>query len=78
LNEYFLDLEEVDFADEMIRAIEKDYGRSIARIAKFQRVDFNAFEIIIVFADFKVLDAIIEVFYFQENMPSIQVQGTYY
>lgn len=78
MNEYFLDLEEVDFADEMIRAIEKDYGRSIARIAKFHKVDYNAFEITIVFVDFKVLEGIIEVIPCFSDMPSIQVQGIYY
>jgi hypothetical protein len=74
-----IDFEEQDFADEMIKAIEEDYGRQIARIAYFERNRFdpNIFSVKIIFMDFKLLEAEIKVLPFFD-MPSIQVEGIYY
>lgn len=67
-----------DFADEMIRQIEKDYGRSVARIPFFENAEEpNCFDIKIIFTDFKLLEAKIRVVPFFD-MPSIQIKGTYY
>lgn len=75
-----IDLENSDFADEMIRHIENDYGRSIARIADFEKAkEPHTFDIKIVFTDFRLLEAKIKVLpisFFEQ--PSIQIIGTYY
>lgn len=75
-----IDLENGDFADEMIRHIENDYGRSIARIADFERAkEPHTFNIKIIFTDFRLLDAKIQVMQFScFDQPSIQIVGTYY
>jgi hypothetical protein len=74
-----INFEEQDFADEMINAIEKDYGRSIARIPYFERnpIDPNSFIIKIIFADFKLLEAEISVVP-SFDIASIHVEGIYY
>jgi hypothetical protein len=79
--EYNIDLENSDFADIMIDAIEKDYGRSIARIPYFERAGRNQFEMKIVFTDFRLLEATISVLPDYENIiesAHVQIDGTYY
>jgi hypothetical protein len=77
MNENYIDFEEVEFADEMIRAIEKDYGRSVARIPYFERVGRHSFDIKIIFTDFRLLEGEIKVV---PSFPliSVQIHGTYY
>lgn len=72
-----LDFEGMDFADEMLRQIEKDYGRSIMRIPKFKRTEKFCFNITIIFTDYKIFEGeikVIDVF----EMPAIQIHGNYY
>jgi hypothetical protein len=71
------DFNDVDFVDEMLRAIEKDYGRSIARIANFKPKSPLSFEIVLVFTDFKVFIADIDVIQ-HFGFCSVQVNGIYY
>lgn len=68
-----------DIADEVIRSIEKEYGRSIARIPFFERSSFEpyTFDIKIVFSDFRLLEGKIEVIPLS-GMASVRVSGTYY
>lgn len=70
-------LKGIDFADEMLRAIEKDYGRTIMKIPKFRRVLDRLFNITIIFTDYTLLEAeisVVEIY----GMPAIKVQGTYF
>ena len=68
--------DQIDFADEMIEAIEKEYGQPIERIAKFDEHD-GFFKISIIFIDYRLLEAKIKILNFLD-MPSIQIQGYYY
>lgn len=77
MKHYDIDLDEQDFADEMIRQIEKDYGRSVARIPYFRYADEpHAFDIKIIFTDFRLLEAKINV-KFIYGLPTVTIQGTY-
>jgi len=73
-----LDFDDVEIADEIIRAIERDYGRGIARIPMFERIDHCTFEIKVIFADFKLLEAEIQVIPFFDGMATVKVEGIYY
>jgi hypothetical protein len=74
---YNVDLENVDFADEMIRAIEKDYGRTIVRIPKFNKRSATSFDITIVFTDFRILEAVISIEEIN-YLPTLVIQGCYF
>lgn len=81
MTDYNINLDEVDFADEMIRAIERDYGRSIARIAKFNSsLEPMSYDITLVFTDFRVLEATLKIvpFIFFDLPPQIEIEGIYY
>jgi hypothetical protein len=67
---------DVDFADEMIEAIEKEYGTPIERIAKFDE-HFGFFKISVIFQDYRLLEAKIKVVDFC-GLPSIQISGHYF
>ena len=68
--------EEIDFADEMIEAIETEYGGQIERIAKFSDLG-PYFKISIIFQDYRLLEAKIKVSDFC-GVPCINVEGFYY
>ena len=68
--------EKIDFADEMIEAIETEYGGQIERIAKFSDLG-PYFKISIIFQDYRLLEAKIKVTDFC-GMPSIHIEGFYY
>jgi hypothetical protein len=73
---------DLDIADEVLRNIEMEYGRSIARIPYFQKsdVEHNCFDIKVIFTDFKLLEGQIRVvpLPFYDMGASIRVSGTYY
>jgi hypothetical protein len=73
------DFEDVEIADEVIRAIEKDYGRSIARIPFFERsaIEPYSFDIKIIFTDFKLLEGKIQVVP-NFGMAEVRMNGIYY
>lgn len=74
----FLDFEDTDLADQIIQAIEKDYGRGIARIPFFERTGEHTFELKVVFADFTLLEAVIMVVpYYIDGLSTIRVEGIY-
>jgi hypothetical protein len=74
----FFDFDDTEIADEIIRAIEKDYGRGIARIPMFERTDFCTFDIKVIFTDFKLLEATIQVIPFFDDMATVRVEGIYF
>ena len=76
MNLDFTDFDDTEIADEVFRAIEKDYGRGIARVPYFERTDFCTFDIKIVFTDFKLLEAKIFVIPFH-GMATVRVEGIY-
>jgi hypothetical protein len=67
---------EYDFAYDIMQAIEAEYGKKIKRIAHFEET-VNHFNMLIVFDDYKILDARLKVQLFFD-MPSIQIEGQYY
>lgn len=73
-----------DIADEVLKNIEMEYGRSIARIPYFEKSDagHNCFDVKIIFTDFKLLEGKIQVIPMWDNMfdigATIRVSGTYY
>jgi hypothetical protein len=72
------DFNDVDIADEVIRSIESEYGRSIARIPYFERAsEPNSFDIKIIFSDFKLLEGKIQVMPYLD-IATVRVSGTYY
>jgi hypothetical protein len=74
----FLDFEDTDLADQILEAIEKDYGRGIARIPFFERTGAHTFELKVIFADFKLLEATIMVVpYYIDGLSTIRVEGIY-
>jgi hypothetical protein len=81
-NHFDIDLENADFADMMIQAIERDYGRSIARIPYFEKSGQFEFELKVVFTDFRLLEATISILPDYVNLSlessTIQIEGTYY
>lgn len=72
-----IEMEGIDFADQMLDAIQKDYGRTIMRIPKFKQVSKYGFKISIIFTDYRLLEAnirVIDMF----DMPSITIEGNYF
>lgn len=68
-----------DFADEIFRKIEQDYGRGIARVPYFERSSTpHCFDIKIIFTDFKLLEGQIRVIPFFEMGATVQIEGIYY
>lgn len=73
----FDELSGVDFADDLLRAIENEYGRTIMKIPKFNRITYNKFLISVIFSDYRLLEGEIEVFELY-GMPAIKLDGTYF
>lgn len=73
----YIDFEDTNIADKVIRAIEKDYGRSIVKIPKFERKTPHVFTLTIVFSDFTILEAEIKIVNTGFD-PTIIIQGSYY
>jgi hypothetical protein len=80
MREVEVDFDDADFIDTLIAEIEKEYGRTIARIARLERIDFNSFHISIVFSDFRLLEADVCVGSFSPHVfePVVTIRGEYY
>lgn len=78
MNIHHIDIYDDNFADEIFRAVEKDYGRGIARIPKFKRISKFTFLISIIFADFRLLEAEIHVTEAGYGIPHIEIHGEYF
>lgn len=76
MDHYNTDLDGIDFADDVIRAIEKDYGRSVVRIPKFKRKSAYSFYITLVFTDFCILEAEIKIVG-DPLIPTLLIEGVY-
>jgi hypothetical protein len=80
MREIEIDFEEAEFFDVMIAELEREYGRSVARIAKVERIDFDCFNVSFVFSDFRLLEAEVNVknhsLYSFE--PIITIRGEYH
>jgi hypothetical protein len=73
----FEELNGVDFAEDLLKTIENEYGRTIMKIPKFSRIAYNKFLISIIFSDYRLLEGEIEVIELY-GMPAIKLEGTYY
>jgi hypothetical protein len=80
MREIEVDFENMEFFDVMIAELEKEYGRSVARIAKLERTSYFSFNISVIFSDFRLLEAEVNVaspsplFY----EPVVTIRGEYY
>ena len=61
MREIEIDFDDREFFDVMIGELEKEYGRSVARIAKLERISFDAFNVSVIFSDFRLLEAEVNV-----------------
>ena len=61
MREIELDFDNAEFFDVMIAEMEKEYGRSVARIAKLERTSYFSFNISVIFSDFCLLEAEVNV-----------------
>jgi hypothetical protein len=80
MREIEIDFEDAEFVDVMIAELEKEYGRSVARIAKLERTSYYSFDISVIFSDFRLLEAEVNVsslspFPFE---PIVTIRGMYY
>lgn len=80
MREIEIDFDDTDFFDVMIAEIEKEYGRSVARIAKLERINFDAFNVSIIFSDFRLLEAEVNVrnYSLYDFEPIVQIRGEYF
>lgn len=70
-------MENVDFAAEIFKAVENNYGKPIKRIGKFEDCGKQGFKIIMIFTDYRILEAKVKV----ETVLGehcITLEGTYY
>lgn len=72
-----IDFEGIDIADQIIEALEKDYGRSVHRIPKFKQTGRYTFEISCIFTDYRRLEADIKMDQVYD-LPTITIHGIYY
>jgi hypothetical protein len=73
------ELEGIDLADQVISSIEKNYGRTIARIPFFERTGQYTFDLKVIFADFRLLEATIMIVpHYVEGFSTIRVEGEYF
>ena len=80
MREVELDFDDEGFFEVMIAEIEKEYGRSVARIAKLKRTSYFSFDISVIFSDFCLLEAEVNVeapspFSIE---PVVTIRGEYY
>ena len=80
MREIEIDFDEMEFFDVMINELEKEYGRSVARLAKIERTSSYSFDITVVFSDFRILEAEVNVsnnsvFDFE---PVVTIRGEYH
>jgi hypothetical protein len=80
MREIEIDFDDAEFFDVMINELEKEYGRSVARIAKLERTSYFSFNISVIFSDFRLLEAEVNVLSdapipFE---PIVTIRGEYY
>ena len=70
-------MKNVDYAAEMLKAIETNYGQQVQRIVKYRELGNSVLLLTIIFADYRMLEAKVKV----ETIlgePGITIEGTYY
>jgi hypothetical protein len=70
-------MEKMDYAAEIFKAVEGNYGKQIKRIVKFEEYGKHGFKLNIIFTDYRILEAKVKV----ETVlgePCITLEGTYY
>ena len=75
MREIEIDFDDAEFVDVMIDELEKEYGRSVARIAKLEPLTSYSFEVIIIFSDFRLLEAEIRVENYGPVCQSVHIRG---
>jgi hypothetical protein len=79
MNHLDFDFDDLEIADDIIRNIEKDYGKRIARIPCFKRTsEPYTYEMKIIFTDFKLFEGQIRIVPSFFDFITVQVDGTYY
>ena len=80
MREVEIDFDDTDFFDVMIKEVEKEYGRSVARIAKLKRHNFDCFNVSIIFSDFCLLEAEVQVINHSPYSfePIVTIRGEYH
>lgn len=79
MNIHHMDLENADFMDELKRMLEKDYGRSIYRIAHARQIARYTWKLYVIFTDYALLEAELEIeTAFPGAPPQIVLNGVYY
>jgi hypothetical protein len=84
MREIEIDFDDAEFFDVMINELEKEYGRSVARLAKLERTSPYSFEITVVFSDFRLLEAEVKVtnispyYLLEPTEPIVTIRGEYY
>ena len=73
---YYNGYGEADIVDEILEAIETEYGRKIERVVKLDDIE-EGFKITIIFSDYRLLEAKVKVKTIY-TAPSVVIQGTYY
>lgn len=68
--------DEADIVDEILEAIESEYGMRIERLVKLDDFE-DGFKMTIIFADYRLLEAKVKVKTSYQT-PSVVIQGTYY
>jgi hypothetical protein len=77
MREIEIDFDNTDFFDVMMNELEKEYGRSVARLAKIQRTSTYSFDISVIFSDFRLLEAEVNVTNFSYE-PIVEIRGEYF
>ena len=80
MREIEIDFDDTDFFEVLIGEVEKEYGRSVARIAKLERINFDAFNVSIIFSDFRLLEAEVNVKNYSRYSfePIVTIRGEYH
>lgn len=74
---YYEDYKEIDFVDELLKAIENDCEREIMRIVKLDEIKKDSFSITVIFTDYILLEAYIKISKMEDSLV-FQVNGNCY
>lgn len=77
MNIHEIDFNGNDLAEDLIKIIEKDYGRTVYRIPKFARTHLHGFKMTCIFTDYTLLEADI-IISPVNDIPTIEIHGKYF
>lgn len=79
MNVHHMDMENDDFIDVLVNALEKDYGRSIYRFAKAKQIGKYSWQMSIIFTDFCLLEGEMHIVTpYPGAEPQVEIHGVYY